>query len=156
MKISEIHIYQHDLPVKQGSYKMALAEVRSLPTTLVKLVGDNGLVGWGETCPVGPTYAEAHSEGAMAALRAMAQGLIGADVLPLPMHHRMDSLLNGHNYAKAAIDIAAFDLLGKSLGISVADLLGGALTDHVPSFFSTIIGDPTETARIATDKLAEG
>lgn len=154
MKIAEIHLYQHDLPVKHGSYKMALAEVCSLPTTLVKLVGDNGLVGWGETCPVGPTYAEAHSDGAMAALRGMAQGLIGADVLPLPLHHRMDSLLNGHNYAKAAIDIASFDLLGKSLNLSVSDLLGGALTDRVPSYYSTIVADPAETARLAAEKLA--
>lgn len=156
MRIAEIHIYQHDLAVQNGPYKMALAEVWALPTTLVKLVSDNGLVGWGETCPVGPTYAEAHSAGAMAALREMAPGLIGAGVLPLPLHQRMDCLLAGHNYAKAAIDIAAFDLLGKSLGVSVSALLGGALTDLVPSYYSTIVGDPAETARIAAEKLAEG
>ena len=156
MRIREIHIYQHDLVVQHGPYKMASGEVWALPTILVKLVADNGLVGWGETCPVGPTYAEAHAAGAVAALREMAPGLIGASVLPVPLHHRMDSLLNGHNYAKAAIDIAAFDLLGKRLGVSVSDLLGGALTGRVPSYFSTVVGDADETARIAAEKLAEG
>ena len=82
MKIREIHIYAHDLPVKNGPYTMANAEVWALDTSLVKLVGDNGAVGWGETCPVGPTYAEAHTGGARAALRAMAEGLIGADATP--------------------------------------------------------------------------
>lgn len=156
MKIAEIHIYRHDLPVKNGPYKMALAEVWALPTTLVKLVADNGLVGWGETCPVGPTYAEAHAAGAVAALGEMAPGLIGAALTPLPLHQRMDSLLNGHNYAKAAIDIAAHDLLGKKLGVGVADLLGGALTDRVPSYYAISVASPDETARIATEKRREG
>ena len=80
MKICEIHIYAHDLPVKNGPYTMANAEVWALDTTLVKLVGEGGTVGWGETCPVGSTYAEAYAGGARAALSEMAQGLIGADV----------------------------------------------------------------------------
>ena len=156
MKIAEIHIYQHDLPVKSGPYKIASSEVWSLTTTLVKLVANNGLCGWGETCPVGPTYAEAHAAGALAALKEMAAGLIGAEPLPIPLHRRMDNLLHGHNYAKAAFDIAAHDLLGKALGISVSDLLGGALTDRVPSYYATGIGAPDEIARIAAEKRREG
>jgi L-alanine-DL-glutamate epimerase-like enolase superfamily enzyme len=156
MKIKEIHVYAHDLPVKNGPYRMAMTEVWTLPTTLVKLVSDTGHTGWGETCPVGTTYAEMHVGGARAALQAMGQGLIGAAVAPLPLHQRMDSLLNGHSYAKAAVDIAAHDLMGRALGVSVATLLGGALTDRVPSYYSTIVGDPDETARIAEERAAEG
>ncbi|MEB8388730.1 mandelate racemase/muconate lactonizing enzyme family protein [Rhodobacteraceae bacterium KMM 6894] len=156
MKISEIHIYQHELPVKNGPYRMASATVWSLTTTLVKLVAEDGSIGWGETCPVGPTYAEAHSAGALAALTVMAPGLIGGDVLPVPLHARMDALLFGHNYAKAAIDIAAHDLLGRRLGVSVSDLLGGALTDRVASYYSVGLGTPDETARISAEKCKEG
>ncbi|MBO9451093.1 mandelate racemase/muconate lactonizing enzyme family protein [Tropicibacter sp. R16_0] len=156
MKIAEIYIYQHDLPVKNGPYTMANAEVWGLDTTLVKLVTDTGLIGWGETCPVGPTYAESHAGGARAALAQMAPGLIGAEVAPLILHRTMDGLLNGHNYAKAAIDIAAHDLLGKHLGVSVSDLLGGAATNCVPSYYATGVGAPDDIARLARDKLAEG
>lgn len=156
MKIAEIHIYSHALPVRNGPYKMAHAEVWSLATTLVKLVADNGLAGWGETCPVSPIYAESCAAGAAAALNEIAPGLIGAEILPVPLHQRMDGLLNGHNYAKAAIDIAAHDLLGKKLGIGVSDLLGGALTGRVPSYYATNVGDPNETARIAAEKRGEG
>lgn len=53
MKIKEIHVYSHDLPVKNGPYTMGGVEVYALDTTVVKIVADNGLVGWGETCPVG-------------------------------------------------------------------------------------------------------
>ncbi|RBW58732.1 mandelate racemase/muconate lactonizing enzyme family protein [Ruegeria sp. A3M17] len=156
MKIVEIHIYSHDLPVKNGPYTMANAEVWALDTTLVKLVADNGLVGWGETCPVGPTCAEAHAAGARAALAQMAEGLLGAKVSPLGLHRRMDGLLNGHNYAKAAIDIAAYDLLGRRFGISVSELLGGAEVDKVPSYYATGVGAPDDIAVLAREKLAEG
>lgn len=156
MKIRELHVYRHELPVKNGPYTMASGAVWSLDTTLVKLVGEDGTVGWGETCPVGPTYAQAHAEGARAAIGAMAPGLIGGEVWPLALNRRLHCLLNGHSYAKAAIDIAAHDLLGKSLGVSVAELLGGAVTDRVPSYYATGVGAPDDIARLARDKVREG
>lgn len=156
MKITSVVIFSHDLPVKNGPYRMANAEVWSLQTTLVKLTSDTGLTGWGETCPVGPTYAEAHAAGAQAALQQIAPALIGKPVQPLTINRVMHGQLNGHNYAKAAVDIAVHDLLGKHLGISVADLLGGATTDVVPSYYATGVGAPEEIARIASEKRKEG
>ncbi len=156
MKIASVHIYTYELPVLDGPYTMANQVVYSLTTTLVKLVADNGLFGWGETCPVGPTFSESHSGGAVAALVEMAKGLVGTEVLPVPLHRRMDGLLKGHNYAKAAIDIALHDLLGKHLGLSVADLLGGALADRVPSYSVVGISDPDESVRLAVDKINQG
>ncbi|GAA6210193.1 enolase C-terminal domain-like protein [Cognatishimia sp. WU-CL00825] len=156
MKIRELHIYSHKLPVKGGSYVMASGTVSSLDSTLIKLVAEDGTVGWGETCPIGATYAEAHVLGARAALIEMAKGLIGTEIWPTSLNRAMAGLLNGHNYAKAAIDIAAYDLMGKCLGVSVADLLGGAMTDNVPSYFATGIGAPDEIARLAKEKRSEG
>lgn len=157
MKITEIHVYAHDLPVRNGPYTMANAKVWALDTTLVQIVTDTGLVGWGETCPVGPTYAPSHARGARAALEEMAPGLIGTNPLhPLALRRRMEGLLNGHRYAKAAVDIAAYDLLGKATGMRVADLLGGAVTENVPSYYATGVGEPEEIARIAAEKAAEG
>ena len=157
MKIAEVHIYQHELPVRNGPFVMAKALVDSLDTTIVKIVADNGLVGWGETCPVGPTYAPCHASGARAALCQIAPGLLGASALtPLAIRRTMDEQLNGHRYAKAAIDIAVYDLLGKHTGMRVADLLGGAVTDNVPSYYSSSVGSADEIARIAAEKMAEG
>lgn len=157
MKITEIHIYQYDLPVKNAPYTMSNSEIWSLDTTLVKLVADNGLIGWGETCPLGPTYQPSYAGGARAALIEMAPGLIGKNPLHfLELHRQMDRLLNGHNYAKAAIDIAAYDLAGKQFGMRVADLLGGAVTESVPSYYATGIGEPDDIARLAMGKKAEG
>jgi len=57
MKLKRIGIYQHDLPVKNGPYRMANASGYELDTTRVRLESECGTVGWSETCPVGPTYA---------------------------------------------------------------------------------------------------
>lgn len=157
MKITEVHVYQVDLPVKDGPYTMANAVVHALDSTLVKLVADNGLTGWGETCPGGPTYQPHHARGARAALEEMGSGLIGTSPLQIGRLHRtMNGLLNGHAYAKAAIDIAAHDLMGKHYGMRVCDLLGGAETERVPSYYATGIGAPDDIARIALERKKEG
>lgn len=157
MKISEVHIYQKALPIRNGPYTMARANVYALDTTIVKLVTDDGLVGWGETCPIGSTYAEAHAEGARAALSLMAPDLIGKNLPhPLALHREMNGLLNGHNYAKAALDIAAHDVIAKRYGVPVCDLLGGAVTGRVPSYYATGVGAPDEIARLAKEKKNEG
>ena len=157
MKLAKITIYQHDLPVKGGGYRMANAMVTTLDTTLVRLETDCGLVGWGETCPVGPTYAPSHAVGARAALIEMAPQLIGARLdEPLKLQRHMHAILNGHQYAKAAIDIAAYDALGKKLNRSVASLLGGAMTDSVPSYYASAVGSADDIARVAKEKAGEG
>lgn len=157
MRINRINVYSTQLPVKGGAYKMASADVHSLDSTLVEVVTDDGLTGWGETCPAGPVYQPHHALGARAALAEIAPGLIGEPLQSVRyLAKRMDERLNGHNYAKAAFDIAFLDLIGQRLGVPVSTLLGGALTDRVPSYYSTIVGSPDETARIAADKVRAG
>ena len=129
MRIAEIHVFQVDLPVPGTPYRMSGGAHSSLDSTVVQVVTDTGATGWGETCPVGPTYQPQHALGARAALAEMAPGLIGHEVVaPLAVRRTMDTLLTGHNYAKAALDIAIHDLVAKSLGIRVCDLLGRAQT----------------------------
>ncbi len=157
MRITEIAIYSHNLPVANGPYVMSHGEFSDVDTTLVKITTDTGLVGWGETCPIGPVYQPHHATGARAALEAMAPGLIGEDPSEIKkLHRRMDSLLAGHRYAKAAIDIAAYDLTGKHFGVSVAQLLGGAAVDRVPSYYALSVGEPDVIAQTAAERVAQG
>jgi L-alanine-DL-glutamate epimerase-like enolase superfamily enzyme len=87
----------------------------------------------------------------------MSPGLIGRPVTgPREVRRSLDGLLNGHNYAKAAIDIAIYDLIGKAHGIRVCDMLGGATTDRVDSYYALSVGEPDEIAQTAVEKIAEG
>lgn len=157
MRISEIHVYRKDLPVVDGPYTMSTMTLHSIDTTIVRLVTDGGIVGWGEVAPIGPLYQPQHALGARAALAEMAPGLIGESCLtPLLLRRRMDGLLNGHNYAKAALDIAVMDTLGKHHGLRVCELLGGAARERVPAYYATGIGEPDEIARRVQEKYDEG
>ena len=75
---------------------------------------------------------------------------------PLAIRRSMDKLLNGHNYAKAAIDIAIHDLIGKAHGMRVCDLLGGPASERVSSYYALSVDEPDEIARTAVEKVAEG
>ncbi len=157
MRISEIHLYGKALPILGGPYTMSLISLGEVETTLVKVVAEDGSFGWGETAPVGPVYQPQHALGARAAIAEMAPGLIGQSALsPLLLRRRMDGLLAGHNYAKAALEVAIMDLLGKHYGVRVCDLLGGAAQERLPAYYATGIGQPDEIARLSKEKLAEG
>lgn len=156
MRIAEAHVYAKDLPVKDGPYTMSGQQVWSLDTTVVRLVSDTGITGWGEVCPVGPLYAPVTAGGIRAALDLIAPALIGVGATPRAVARAVDGAVNGQNYARSAIDIAVHDLLGRALGVPVATLLGGALQTRMPSYFATGVGPPDEVARIAKEKVAEG
>ena len=117
MTIAEMPVFSVPPPVKNRPYAMADAETWSLGSTVVRVVCDDGPVGWGEACPLGATYQAQHALGARSALAEVAPGLIGADPLgAVALRRRMDGLLSGSRYAKAALDIAACGLTGKRCG----------------------------------------
>lgn len=157
MKITEVRVYRHSITVADGRYQMSLSEVDALDCTVVEVVTDAGLVGYGETTPLGPTYQEQHAAGARAAIAAVAPALIGLDPRRSSLvYERMDHALNGHRYAKSALDVACWDLIGKSYGERVCDLLGGAERSSVPSYFGVMPATTTETADAAQRREHEG
>ena len=52
----------------------------------------------------------------------------------------LDKALVGHMEAKVAVEMAMLDIVGKGVGLSVADLIGGRVRDRIPLSFS--IADP--------------
>ena len=135
MKISKISIYQVDLPLKEGSYSWSTQTFSAFDSTVIIVECDSGLIGVGETCPLGPSYLPAYAEGARVGLTKIAQGLIGEDPIQIgKINERMDELLKGHPYVKSAFDMACWDILGKATGQPVYNLLGGLLQDKVTLF----------------------
>ena len=133
MKITEIRVYQVDLPLVEGRYTWSDGRhVEVFDSTVVEIVTDSGLIGYGEVCPLGPFYLPAFGAGARAGIAELAQYLIGQDPTAIgPINVVMDAALLGHPYVKSAIDMACWDLLGKSSGKPVCELLGGRHGDSV-------------------------
>ena len=133
MKISKINVYQVDLPLKEGRYSWSNGNfVEVFDSTVVEIITDDGLIGVAECCPLGSAYLPSFALGVRAGLAELVPHLIGQDPLNIGHINRlMDAALRGHPYAKAPIDIACWDLLGKATGLPVFTLLGGAAQDDV-------------------------
>lgn len=156
MNVCSIKIYAHELKVVNGPYVFSGGSLEALTSFLVRIETASGHVGWGETCPLGPTYQEAHAGGGAAALSALAPHLIGAEATPRVFGARMDAALEGHNYAKAAFDIAAHDALGHAAGLPVHALLGGAVRRRIPSYYAIGLAPPETIGEAVSKKVAEG
>jgi muconate cycloisomerase len=67
---------------------------------------------------------------------------------------RLDQAGKRNNAAKAAIETALFDAVGKSLGVPAAALLGGVVRDRFPVLWTLASGDPAKEIEEAERKLA--
>ena len=102
MQIARVDVFGYELRYAHGAYVMSGGRtITSLTSTVVRVETTDGIFGWGETCPLGPAYLEAHAGGAQAALRELGPALIGADVETVT--DVMDRALRGHGYAKVSL-----------------------------------------------------
>lgn len=152
MKISQIDLYQVDLPYSGGVYRLSAGRTyTSFDASIVRITTDDGIVGWGETTPFGSTYIASHPPGARAGIGALAPALLGRDPRQVDrINETMDTALLGHNDAKTALDVACWDVFGKSVGLPVSELLGGTTGAPLPMISSIYAGEPNDMrARVA-------
>jgi cis-L-3-hydroxyproline dehydratase len=158
MQINGADVFDYRLNYAHGEYVMsggraALHQVG----TLIRLTTDAGLEGWGEITPLGSTYLPVSPGTARAALTELLPELVGADPTNISAIHRvMDSVLLGQGYAKSAVDIACWDLLGKAVDLPVSALLGGVLQDDFPLYEAVPLGPPQDMADFVTTRRAAG
>ena len=158
MKIIRICAYQVDLPLVEGSYNWSGGKsVSVFDSTIISVETDDGIVGYGEVCPLGPFYLPAYANGVRTGIRELAPRLIGEDPRELGMlNHRMDAALKGHPYVKSGIDIACWDILGQATGLPLCVLLGGRFGDDVPLYRAISQDTPDAMAARVAGYRAEG
>jgi L-alanine-DL-glutamate epimerase-like enolase superfamily enzyme len=158
MKITRITAHQIDLPLHEGSYSWSGGKsVEVFDCTVVAIETDGGLVGHGEITPLGPVYLPSYAAGARTAIAEIAPALIGLDPREVDVVNRvMDATLKGHPYAKSALDMACWDLLGKSAGLPLVTLLGGRCGDDFTLYRAISKQDPDAMAANLAGYRAEG
>lgn len=156
MKITRISLWRLPLTSHVAYHMAAGKSCDMVETVVVALTTDSGLTGWGEVCPI-PHYLPAYARGVAPALAEMAPVLLGADpVGPEAAMARLERHLQGHAYAKSAIDIALWDLTGQAAELPLHALLGGRRVADMPLYHSITCIAPDEMARIASDAQAAG
>ncbi len=158
MRITRIRAYQVDLPLHEGSYNWSGGKsVSVFDSTVVEIETDEGVVGYGEVCPLGPFYLAAYAEGCRAGIRELAPHILGEDPTELDKLNRlMDAAMKGHPYVKSAIDMACWDILGKVAGLPVCTLLGGRHGDDFVLYRAISQEEPEAMAARVAGYRAEG
>jgi L-alanine-DL-glutamate epimerase-like enolase superfamily enzyme len=99
---------------------------------LVRVVGENGLVGHGEACPVPQLTAETQESVVALVEQRVAPELVGEDAHHWrPVLARIATRCFLASFTQAAVDMALLDLAGRSLGVAVHELLGGRQRDAI-------------------------
>ncbi len=158
MKIQAIKVYQVDLPLVEGRYAWSEGKfVDVFDSTVVEILTDDGRAGYGEVCPLGPFYLPAFGAGARAGVAELSSELLGQDPTKISLvNERMDRALLGHPYVKSAIDMACWDLLGKSAGMPVCALFGGKFGDAVELYRAISQASAREMGESIAAYRAEG
>lgn len=158
MKIEQIDVFQIDLPYSGGVYLLSGGrEYRSFDATIVRISTDTGIEGWGESTPFGATYIGAHARGVRSGIEEIAPSLLGLDPRRSDrINDAMDSALVAHEHAKTALDVACWDIFGKSVDLPVCELLGGRTDVRMPVISSIYAGDPEDMRRRVAEHRAAG
>lgn len=156
MKITKAEIYQIDLPLIEP-FIIAYHRYDSMPAVILKLYTNEGIIGYGESVPDEHVTGESVHSVVAALKQNFIPDLIGMDPCNIQMiHQMMDANLVGNGAAKAAVDIACYDILGKQSGLPIYTLLGGR-KKSVPSIPRVLsILEPEVLAQQATEAVKEG
>ena len=127
MKIKRMMAYQVDLPLHEGTYKWSGGKsVEVFDSTIIAVETDDGHIGYGECCPLGPFYLPAYGNGVRAGIKEIGPHLIGKNPLEsMKLNQLMDKCLKGHPYVKSPIDIACWDIKGQVTRMPICEMLGG-------------------------------
>ncbi len=154
MKIASLE-YVTSIQKPKKVFRIALTTTTETRLIFLKLTTDTGISGYGEASPFTPVTNETEYT-VIAAFEKFRSAVIGADPFDLEkIHQDMDALLEGNTSAKAAVDIALYDIIGKAAGQPVWKLLGSA-NNKLVTDVTIGIDTPSEMAKTAREWVDEG
>ncbi len=158
LTIGAVRVILADIPVRRP-HAMSFTTLQTMNFVFVRLETRDGLVGWGEAaCLGGPTWSEESAESVAATIeRYIAPWLLGRDAAGIEsLRTEMARRVQGNPFAKAAVEMALWDLNGRALGVPVHRLLGGRVRDRVPLSWSLAVSAPEAEVEEAKEKVARG
>ncbi|MBJ7574363.1 dipeptide epimerase [Luteimonas sp. MC1828] len=125
MKITEIRLGMLRVPLKTP-FKTALRTVDTVEDIVVEVHTDSGHVGYGEAAPTAVITGDTHGSIVEAIRRVIGPRLIGREVADLNRNVALvQSAMERNTSAKAAVEIALYDLFAQLYGAPLYRVLGG-------------------------------
>jgi o-succinylbenzoate synthase len=152
--IKQIEVYAITLRYREP-FRIAPSTSTETHNVLVKIITDYEVVGWGESSPSKRVTGES-AETVIKALGKFAPKLVGTCPLRIEQNiERMDLLVEGNPAAKASVDMALYDILGKT-GRKPLFMLMGGYRSEVMTDITLGIKSPKEMAKDALIAVQKG
>lgn len=163
MRITDIEIFRVSVP-RRRFHKMASMATAAGRFVILRLHTDAGITGLGEATVMrewGGDHGMYYGESPGTTLTVIQEDLFpairGRDPFEVEqILEVMDRTIKGYPYAKAAIDLALHDIIGKSSGLPVHQLLGGCYRDRIPLAQSLGIMETDKAVAEAVEAVREG
>lgn len=155
MQIVDVSVFRRDFQLRNPSV-VAYEAVEVAPNLVVRVELENGLVGWGNAAPDEHVTGE-NADGVERTLNEVLKPFLLGQVAGQieAIWPQLCQLAPNQPTAVAAVDIALYDLLGKTAGLPLCHLLGAAKNKIETTVTLSIEELPTTLAR-AKDFQAEG
>ena len=132
------------------------------PSVMVRIDCEDGTAGWGQSVPI-PTWSYETPESVTSAIRQyLAPPLVGLNPFDLAACHQAmnkaiaPSFSTGMPIAKAGIDLALHDLMGRLAKRSVAELWGRPPLQRIPLSWTVNARSMQEAEQVVHDGQAKG
>lgn len=125
-------------------HKLSMATMMSQTMVITKITSDDGIIGWGEATTIGGmTYGPESPEAMKLTIeRYISPLLSGKDASNInALMLDINKNVKGSTFAKAGIETALLDALGKRLNVSVSQLLGGSVRIELPVLWTLASGN---------------
>lgn len=155
MKIASVETIPIQVPLAKPIV-MSHRTVEQSDNVLVKLTTDDGVIGWGEGVEATDLTGDTQ-QSIQAAIELMGERIIGEDPMSRTvLWSAMSKMMYANETAAGAIDIALHDIAGKTLGVPVAQLLGGVVRTEIPALTMVGSGVPDVDIAAARTKYDDG
>ncbi|MEZ5399460.1 MAG: enolase C-terminal domain-like protein [Bryobacteraceae bacterium] len=158
MKITRIETIPVRVPIRaEFQIQGALGSHTVSPFVVLVVHTDEGLTGLGEVSCT-PIWSGEDATTAIHLIREYLEpALVGEDPRePERLTIKMRRALAGNPFTKSGIEIALWDILGKSLGAPVYGLLGGAVRETIPIKMSVSGAAPVRAAELGRFAISKG
>ena len=155
MKITQVRLALLTAPLRVP-FRTALREVSKVEDIVVELHTSEGIVGRGEAPPTAAVTGETIGSISSAILEHIGPALVGKNVEHLDnLLAAIDRSIVGNSSAKAAVEIAVWDLYAQSCGLPLYRLLGGGI-NHLETDITISVNDPETMAKDTEDAVRKG
>ena len=155
MKIVDIQTGHVCVPLKKA-FKTALRTVEAVNDVIVRIITDTGHVGFGEAPPTGVITGDTTASIVGAIEEHIKQQIVGMDIGDFEnILAKLNNCIVNNTSAKAAVDIALYDLFGQLYNAPVYKLLGGSET-RITTDITVSVNDPETMAKDCMEAVALG